>query len=65
MSMSKEKKARRELALKKAKRKKILIIIAGAVVLAGIVTAMVVFVDWENVGMPQHTHGEACGDDGC
>lgn len=63
MSMSKDKKARRELALKRARQKRLLVIIACILAAVGIVVAMAFLVDWENFSNPpasNHTHGDSC-----
>ena len=64
MSLSKEKKARRLQAAKRARRNKILIIIACVVVLAGLTTAVVLGVDWDKasneIAASDHQHGAGC-----
>lgn len=46
------KNARRELAIKKAKRIKVLITLAVILVIAGLITAIVFAVDWETWNTP-------------
>ena len=59
MSKSKKRKAQRELAIKKYKRGKILTILTGVVVIAGIITACIFLTDWNNAGNT-HVHGDSC-----
>ena len=63
MSMSKSKKERREIARRKARIKKTLIIIGCVIVAAGLTAVMVFAVDWENFSASSSHVG--CTPDNC
>ena len=66
MSMSKDKKARREMARKKAKRKKIMLIIAGIIVAAGVVTGSIFLISaTESTPNAPGTHADHRPGGGC
>jgi len=63
MSMSKDKKARRAIALKRAKRNKILLIVAGILLLVGLVLGAIFLINRQPAtvqhhgGHNHHAHG--------
>jgi hypothetical protein len=65
MSMSKDKKARRDLAIKRARRNRILMILAGIIVLAGVIVSAAFLVDWDAPPADSHGHGHDGCADGC
>jgi hypothetical protein len=56
---------RRALALKRARRNKILLILACIAVVAGISAAVVFGVDWEAWNNPNHSNHVGCTPDNC